>query len=78
MVQLYRADGGRPIGSITEEQLQFLIDALEEESSTDKDYYLTGATIDMLEDDGAEPELVALLREALGGRESIEIRWSRD
>lgn len=78
MVQLYRADGGRPIGSITEEQLQFLIDALEEESSTDKDYYLTGATIDMLEDDGAEPELVALLREAIGERESIEIRWSRD
>ena len=78
MVQLYDAEHGTRLGSISEQQLQFLIDALEEESTTDQDYYLSGATIDMLEDDGADPELVGLLRQALGEREGMDVRWERD
>lgn len=77
MIQLVDVEGGNPIGEITEEQLQSLVDSLEEESSKDQDYYLTAATIDMIEEDGADPELVSLLRSALRGREGMDIRWSR-
>jgi hypothetical protein len=63
------------VGRITEAQLQFLRDELEEESATDRDYYFDAATIDMLEAAHAESSLVALLRGALGRREGMELRW---
>ena len=63
------------VGTITEEQLRMLTDEMEEESSTDRDYYVTRETLDMFEDDGLDPSLVAMLRRAMGGREDIEIEW---
>ena len=77
MINLRDLQTGRNLGSITESQLQFLIDQLEEESRTDTDYYLNGATLDMLEQNGADPELLKVLRSALGDREDVEIQWSR-
>ena len=77
MIQLYDAERGTRLGTITEEELQTLVDSLEEESATDRDYYLTADTIDMLESDGADPSLVRLLRDALAGREGMDIRWER-
>jgi len=78
MVQLYDAEQGTPLGTISEDQLQQLIDLLEEESLTDQDYYLTADTIDMLETDGADPQLVALLRAVVGEREGLDIRWANE
>jgi hypothetical protein len=49
-----------------------------EESRTDQDYYLTSATIDMLEEDGADQELLRILRGALKGREGMDVRWARE
>ena len=77
MIELRDKETGRPLGSITEDQLQFLIDQLEEESSTDTDYYLNSATLDMFADSGIDPPLLALLRGALGNREDMEIEWKR-
>jgi processive 1,2-diacylglycerol beta-glucosyltransferase len=77
MIQLYDKETGAPLGAITEAQLQFLVDRLEEESSEDQDYYVNQATVDTFEEEGAEPSLVALLRKALGEREEMEIRWAR-
>lgn len=78
MIQLYDAEKGTRLATISEEQLRKLIDELEEESATDQDYYLTPATIDMLEADGADAELVRLLRDALAGREGMDVRWARE
>jgi hypothetical protein len=78
MVQLYDAERGTRLGEITDAQLQRLTDSLEEESPTDQDYYLTAETIDMLETDGADAGLVSLLREALAGREGMDVRWARE
>jgi processive 1,2-diacylglycerol beta-glucosyltransferase len=78
MPQLYNAEQGTVLGAISEEQLQFLIDSLEEESAIDQDYYIDSATVDMLEEDGADPQLVGLLRKALADREGIEVRWTRE
>jgi hypothetical protein len=77
MVELRDAERDRQLGTITEHQLKFLIDALEEESTGDNDYYISADTIEMLETDGADADLTGLLRRALGSREGIDIRWSR-
>ena len=77
MIQLHEKETGLFVGTITEAQLQFLIDQLEEESADDTDYYIDQATLDLFEEVGAEADLRALLRQALGTREGIEIVWSR-
>jgi hypothetical protein len=78
MIKLYEKDTRVFLGTITEAQLQFLIDQLEEESAEDTDYYINQATLDLFEDTGADTDLLALLRQALGTREDIEIQWVRE
>jgi hypothetical protein len=76
VIELKDKESGAVIGSITPEQLKFLVDKLEEESSDDKDYYLNTTTLDALANGGIDPELLKLLRGALGDREDMEIEWS--
>jgi hypothetical protein len=77
MIQLHEKETGVFVGTITETQLQFLMDQLEEESADDTDYYIDHATLDLFEAVGAETDLLALLRQALGTRDGIEIVWAR-
>ena len=76
MPKLYDKDTDAWLGTITEEQLQFLIDQLEEESSEDQGYCINEATLEIFEGAGADPALVTMLRTALDGREEMKIRWS--
>jgi processive 1,2-diacylglycerol beta-glucosyltransferase len=75
MIKLHNKLTGREIAEITEEQLQFLMDNLEEESEEDYDYYINRTTLEMLERNGADASLLASLRAAIGDREDIEIEW---
>lgn len=75
MPRLYLADSGDTLGTITDAQLQFLVDQLEEEDLEDKDYYLDRDTLDHLREQGGEPELMALLEKALDGRDDVDIAW---
>lgn len=75
MINLYDNETGAALGQITEPQLQFLIDQFEEEATDDTDYWVDTATLDMLTEQGADPALVTALRQALGGRTGMEIRW---
>jgi processive 1,2-diacylglycerol beta-glucosyltransferase len=77
MIQLHDKDTGTWIGTITEDNLQYLIDQLEEESREDKDYYINKTTLDIFEEGGADKDLITLLRGALNGRTEMEIRWSQ-
>lgn len=77
MIDLYNAANDQRLGSITEAELQVLIDGLEEESSEDRDYYIDAATIDLLGDGRASDHLLGLLRNALGSSDGVEIRWQR-
>lgn len=77
MIKLYDSETGAALGRISDEQFTFLEDHLEEETEDDQDYYFSAATIDILEEAGADPELVALLRRGLGGRDGVELRWER-
>lgn len=78
MTQLYDTESGNLIGTITAAELQLLIDQLEEESLEDQDYYIDRATLVWLEENGADSALTTLLREALGDRQGMEIRWEKD
>jgi len=75
MIDLYNAGTNQMIGSITPADLQVLVDALEEESAEDRDYYITAETIDLMADGRATEHLLGLLRTALGSAEGIDIRW---
>lgn len=76
MIVLKNKENNQLIGKITDAQLQFLKDALEEESNDDQDYWLNIAMIDIMEENGADSALIALLRNAIGSAEEIEIIWS--
>ena len=77
MIDLYNATTNQLLGSITEADLQVLIDGLEEESAEDQDYYLDQATIDLLADGRPSDHLLGILRGALGTSNGMEIRWER-
>jgi hypothetical protein len=76
MIKLYDRDD-KELGTISADQLQFLIDSMEEESSEDQDYYINPITLDYLESLGADAGLMALLRTALGDRQGITVRWDK-
>jgi hypothetical protein len=63
------------VGELSEEQLDFLIDNLEEEWSDDRDYYLNREMVNMLQTRGADPKLIELLQRALGDKDEVDILW---
>lgn len=77
MIELKDKGTGQVLGSISEGQLQFLIDQLEEESHDDRDYYLNRTTLEALAGKSTDTELISLLRRALGESGEVEIEWSR-
>ena len=77
MIDLYNDTTGELLGPITESDLKVLVDALEEESTEDQDYFIDAATIDVIADGRATEHLVALLRRALGESDGVDIRWQR-
>ena len=78
MVQMFRLtdiEHDQELGVITEDQLQFLIDNLEEEGLEAQDYYIDEDTLSFLVENDCDVELLAMLTEALEGRRSIDIRY---
>lgn len=75
MIRLFDTESNTLIGEISELQFQFLKELLEEESSEDKDYYISKDTLELFEQSGANPDFVGFLRKAIGEREGIEVRW---
>lgn len=76
MIDLYDTSTNALVGSITDAELQYLREVLEEESMGDMDYYFTADTIDLLTEDGeATDHLLEVLRDALGDAEGVELRW---
>ena len=77
MITLTEKGTNKPWGQISEEQLQFMIDHLEEEWLEDQDYTITPLLLENFVEWGANAELVSVLRNGLGGREEIDIVWNR-
>ena len=77
-IRIVDKDSGASLGEIDELDLQMLIDELEEESSTDQDYFIDAMTVDILDRAGASPRLLALLRDVVGTSDGVDIRWERN
>ena len=77
MVKLLDTETGRVVGTISDEQLEYLQSQLEEESPDDHDYWFDVASLDVLEEQGTDEALIQVLRTALGEREEMELRWER-
>ncbi len=77
MIVLKNKETGKFIASLTEDQLQYLIDELEEEHSEDKDYWFNRAQVDLFKDKGADPSLIAILESALGDNDEVEVEWEK-
>jgi hypothetical protein len=75
MIEIYNKRSGEYIGTISQEQLRFLQDQMEEESLQDKDYSITPLEVEYFLGQGADPELVDLLRSALGDKQEVVIMW---
>ena len=75
MINLYRVPSGQLIGSITRDQLQYLVDQMEETDMEDRDYAITPMLLDFFESNGADADLVSMLREELASSETMLIEW---
>lgn len=75
MPRVTRIDNDVEIGTITDAQLAFLVAQLEEDHGDDKDYFIDRDTLELLSDNGADPELLALLEKGLAGDDEMDITW---
>lgn len=76
MYQLTRKSDQQPLGEISEAEMQFLRDNLEEESLTDDDYTITRLTLEFLRGNGMDPHLAQLLEAALGEGDEVEVQYA--
>ena len=76
-IDLVDSDTGAAVGRLTSAQFDSIAEHLELESLDDSDYYIDGATLTMLEEQGADAEALELLRRALGTRPGMDVRWKR-
>ena len=78
MIAVSDKTSGASLGSITESQLQILVDHLEETSLEDQDYYIDRRTIDMIKAVALDyVAVLEMLDRALGDRDGTDIVWSR-
>jgi hypothetical protein len=75
MPRLIRIDTGDTIGEISDKQLAALVENLEEEHDEDQDYYIDRDTLELLSDNGVDPELLVMLEKAIGDDDSMDIAW---
>lgn len=76
-VRISDKSNGRMIGEISDQDFQFLVDQLEEESSRDTDYFVDQATVEILQAAGGSASLVSLLTAAVGSTDGVDITWQR-
>jgi hypothetical protein len=77
MVRLYETGSNRLCGTLSDRQYEILTEALEEEDLEEAECVISGDTIELLEDQGLEPDLLELLRSALGDNPEVAIRCER-
>jgi len=64
------------LGTVSEQDLDFLAENLQEEFEEDEDYFIDQDTLEYMRDQGGSTELLALLEKALEGEEEgVEIGY---
>lgn len=77
MPELYLKSTNKHLGHISEADLKFLIDQLEEESVEDDDYSISRMTLDYMKEQKISPELLKILEDALGSADEVELKYTR-
>lgn len=75
MYRLIDIEHDDEIGIVTEDQVQFLIDNLEEAGVEDQDYYIDSEALSFLAENGCDQELYMMLADALEDRIHIDLRY---
>jgi hypothetical protein len=78
VIKIFNKQTNEFLGRISDADLEFLVDHLEEESIHDKDYYIRCETLEQFPQQGASAKLIDVLRGGLRDGAAIEIRWERD
>ncbi len=78
MIRLYDKTRMKELGTISSEELQFLIDKLVEEGAADRDYYVDKETLDYLVEQGIGDHLKKLIENGMAGQDSVEILYKRE
>ena len=74
MIALSRKADTTSLGDISEDELQFLIDNLEEDEGLgDTEYNITRMTLQYLRENGISAHLASLLEAALGDQDEVDI-----
>jgi hypothetical protein len=74
MIVLHRKSDNLHLGDISEADLQFLVDNLEEDEGLgDNEYNLTRMTLAYLRENGLSASLAKLLETALGDQDEVDI-----
>ena len=76
MIVLRNKETSASIGTISDDDLKFIIDMLEEEDNEDRDYWIDKTTLEYFEANSCGDHLMEILQEAVGEGEGIEIEWS--
>lgn len=75
MIPLYHDASGQQIGEISEADFALLQSSLEEESTTDDNYYIDEPTIDLLREQGASATLLDALTRCVAANGPCDVRW---
>ena len=77
MVRVYETATNQLCGTLSDRQYEVLTEGLEEEDLEDSECTISADTIELLEDQGVEPDLLELLRATLGDKAEVTIRCER-
>jgi len=75
MIELFNRHSGEKLAVITENQLDFIVDHLEEDTEAEQVYRLTPDALEFLKKQKAPADLVALLKEILGKLKKLDIEY---
>lgn len=77
MAKLIDKETKKLMGDISEQDLRFLIDHLEEEGEGDEDYYIDRDMLEFLKENGLPESLAKMIDTAIGTKEGIEITFEQ-
>ena len=75
MPALYLKDSQQLLAQLGDEDLALIMAALEEESSTDRDYFIDLDTVYLLKATGVSELLTDVLEAAIGESDGIDVVW---
>jgi hypothetical protein len=75
MPALYLKDTNRLLAQLDAADLAHMVAVMEEESSTDQDYFIDLATLNLLKAAGLSAALITVLESAIADSDGVDVIW---